>query len=251
MGNLNCGKMMSHINLSKDILSISTRESDELSNNSKTLVLMCSGGVDSIASTHFMMTRYDNNYFQRKVVYHFNHNIRSQNSKMEDKVIEFCEKLNFNYHTATSEKSGAKDEKECRELRFGALEDKFKNSIIVTAHHLNDCVESYLMNCIRGHSDYNPIPFTTVTDKGNVITHPFLFTKKSDFIQYCDRNDLMKFVVDDDTNHVIKGSRRNMIRNKIIPILTNEKIGIESVVKRKMTETLKRKISQTAIEKTI
>ena len=42
----------------------------------------------------------------------------------------------------------------------------------------------------------------------------------------------MQYVEEDDTNTTIKGSRRNFLRNQIIPQLDKENIGLEKVVKK-------------------
>ena len=242
MVSLKSGTMiMANIQLSKDILKISKRvyvEMPIISSNNPTLVLTCSGGVDSIASTHFFIKKVKDTFFDNVVVFHYNHNLREQNNLMQSSVEEFCRKFKFELICSKAESKGDKSEDCCRKLRFNEMENLFKDSIIVTSHHLNDCVESYLLNCFRGKPEYNPIPFYTVTNSGNIITHPFLFTKKNDFIQYAERNKLYPYIVEDETNQITSGSRRNMIRNKIVPILDQENIGICSIVKKRMIQKL-------------
>jgi tRNA(Ile)-lysidine synthase TilS/MesJ len=102
---------------------------------------------------------------------------------------------------------------------------------IITAHHLNDWVESYLMNCLRGNPERRP--FEVLTDFGNFrVIHPFLLTKKVDFHQYIERNMMMKFFVEDETNFITKGSRRNWVRNDLIPSLKSQDISLEKYAKR-------------------
>jgi tRNA(Ile)-lysidine synthetase-like protein len=232
---------MANIQLSKQILKETKKAyiSCPIKRNAQPkLVLMCSSGVDSIASTHFLMKKYKSDFFSEKIVFHYNHNLREQNNKMQSSVERFCEKYKFNLICGKAEFRGDKSEDCCRKLRFNEVENLFKDSVIVTSHHLNDCVESYLLNCFRGNPEYNPIPFFTLTMNGNVISHPFLFTYKNDFIQYAERNKLYEFIVEDETNQSSVGSRRNMIRNKIVPILHEETLGIETIVKKRMTDKL-------------
>lgn len=232
---------MGNIQFSKDIIDASKKayfDIPKYRSKKPTLVLTCSSGVDSIASTHFLGKKFRSKSFERIVVFHYNHNLRKQNDLMQSNVEEFCKKFKFELICSKAEFSGDKSEDACRKLRFNQLETLFEDSIIITSHHLNDCVESYLLNCFRGNPEYDPIPFYTVTYKGNVISHPFLFTSKNDFIQYAERNNLYPYIVEDETNKNTVGSRRNMIRNKIVPILDQEEIGINSIVKRKMTQKL-------------
>jgi tRNA(Ile)-lysidine synthase TilS/MesJ len=48
----------------------------------------------------------------------------------------------------------------------------------------------------------------------------------------------MRFVEEDSTNLESKGSRRNMIRNEILPILERDKVGMAKIVKKMMEKRL-------------
>ena len=233
---------MANINLSKEILENAQRAHYNAPINPENginLVLMCSSGVDSIAATHYMMKKCHDSFFSNKIVFHVNHNLREQNDKMEESVKSFCNEMNFEFVSTKVSGREKRTEDECRDLRIDAIETMFRDSIVVTGHHLDDCVESYLLNCFRGNPSFLPMPFHThLENSKNTIVRPFLFTSKRDFIQYADRNNLMRFVVEDETNSITEGSRRNMIRNVILPILREEAVGMPSVVKRFMDERL-------------
>lgn len=205
-------------------------------------IIMCSSGVDSIAATHYILSKHKDKI--RYQVLHFNHKLRPQNDLMQESVVRFMmEKFPSHIYYTPSRTKHASTEAELREERLNYIRSVFHHNVIITAHHLDDCVESYLMNCFRGHTDYLPIPFWSEI-KGNdlyttnTMVHPFLFTKKQDFINYAIKNDLMKYVVEDETNKVTKGSRRNLIRNEIIPILQREEMGIDTIVKKKLKQRL-------------
>ena len=209
-------------------------------------VLMCSSGVDSIAGVHYMLSKVNKRDRNRYKVFHLNHKLRPQNDVMENSFYDFMdtELLDF-YRHAIRRNVGYDEvtkntEAALREFRLNELTKFIHRNVIVSFHHLNDCVESYLLNCIRGHDGYQPIPFWTEWKDAttNVSCHPFLFTKKQDFIDYCVKHDLMKYVIEDETNIVSKGSRRNMIRNEIIPILQRDKVGLETIVAKKMKQRL-------------
>ena len=209
-------------------------------------VLMCSSGVDSIAGVHYLLSKAKKRDRFRFKVFHFNHKVRPQNDEMEESFHNFMDtELPTFYKTVItrstySDKVSAQTEAELRDFRLDKLRKFVHKNVIVSFHHLNDCVESYLLNCIRGHDSYQPIPFWTEwnQDTSNVSCHPFLFTKKQDLIDYCEKYDLMKYVVEDETNTVSKGSRRNMIRNEIIPVLQRDKVGLETIVAKKMQKRL-------------
>jgi hypothetical protein len=59
----------------------------------------------------------------------------------------------------------------------------------------------------------------------------------------------MKYVEEDETNKVVKGSRRNMIRNLIVPVLRKHDIVMNKMLIRNMSERLKDQLKKDLIEK--
>lgn len=187
-------------------------------------------GADSVSGFFYLLNK---NYDVHPI--HFNHKLRDQNDIMENKFIELCENINKNPIIGYGK--NLKTEAECRNARINFYKKECKNSTIITAHHLNDYVESYLLNCFRG----NPYKksFSLSSDfKDFSIIHPFLLTRKKDFNQFLERNNLLNYIVEDETNKIIKGSRRNWIRQIIIPEMKNNKISLEKFAKKKILETL-------------
>lgn len=200
--------------------------------------VMLSAGSDSIAVLHFLnknralVSKLFNVEKYTLKAFHFNHKLRPQNDIMQQTAIELCEHLNVPLHVKCSE-SFIATEQDAREQRFNAIETLVENHLLITGHHLNDCVESYLMNVFRGHEGYMPMPLMTKLTH-NMITKPFLFTTKKSLNQYVKYYKLDSFIVEDETNQNTKGSRRNFIRNKIIPHLDKENMGLASIVHNKM-----------------
>lgn len=198
------------------------------------VVLLCSSGVDSIAVSHFFIENIGLNY--NVSLLHFNHNLREQNLKMVDSFIDFANSVSTPYEVATL-LCKDKTEDSCRKARLSHLEN-YSNTVFITAHHLDDCAESYLLNCIRGKEGFLPIPFHTELVNSNCIVRPFIFNRKRDLIEYAEKNGLLQYVIEDETNVQVRGSRRNLMRNEILPILEREKVGLTTVVKKKMLERL-------------
>ena len=206
--------------------------------------VMCSMGVDSLAVSHFFEKKIKDKYGSWGIM-HFNHEQRQQNYLMEERYSNFGYNYGIPRYSPVRLKSGGyyasslePTEDNFREARLNYIKRSLhRNTIFITAHHLDDATESYMMNILRGKEGFLPIPFITEVET-NLIVHPFLFTKKKDFIQYAEKNDLMKYVVEDETNKVTKGSRRNFIRNEIMPLIQREKIGLDTIVKKKMHERL-------------
>jgi tRNA(Ile)-lysidine synthase TilS/MesJ len=192
--------------------------------------LALSMGVDSVAALFWLKSKGYN-----ITPLHFNHNLRAQNAIMHDGFLKLCEFLKLEGKSEIG--VGLKTEADCRNARLKFYSNVSQGETIITAHHLNDWVESYLINCLRGHP--NHIPFELESNFDNFkISHPFLLTRKVDFKQFLDRNGWTQFVVEDETNSVIKGSRRNWIRNSIIPQMKSQKLSLEKFAKRRIGKML-------------
>jgi tRNA(Ile)-lysidine synthase TilS/MesJ len=183
-------------------------------------------GLDSVAAISFMKNR-----GYKLIPIHFNHALRDQNFRMMEKFLDFCTDMNLSGHVGMGR--NLTTESDCRNARLDFYNKMAGGGIVITAHHLNDWVESYLLNCFRGHPHHNP--FELVSNFGSFsIIHPFLLSKKKDFIEYAERNDLIKYVVEDETNNIVKGSRRNWIRNNLVPEMKNHKLSLEKFAQRQI-----------------
>ena len=101
---------------------------------------------------------------------------------------------------------------------------------IVMCHHLGDCVEQYLMNCLKGCPEYKPIQQISEFDKFTLL-RPFIRNSKSDLEDWVEKRGLSEYVVVDETNTDSK-YERNWIRNEILPKI-EERRGLEKVVLKK------------------
>jgi len=213
------------------------------------IILLCSTGVDSIAASHYYHTKVENNFRDLKYgsysILHFNHQQRLQNELMDTSFRDFGYDFDIPRHTPIYLKTHGyygnntePTEDGLRQARINYIKNNHHQTIFITAHHLDDATESYMLNVLRGKEGFLPIPF--ITEVGtNLIVHPFLFTKKKDFIDYVYKNEnLRSYIVEDETNRITKGSRRNFIRNEIMPLIDREKMGLSTIVEKKMKERL-------------
>jgi tRNA(Ile)-lysidine synthetase-like protein len=203
----------------------------------KDFTFMVSGGVDSIAAAHWLMHKYM--WGTKFTILHFNHDIQPVNHKMQYAVQRFVERFSNGFTRGTfitrhevldAAFKNDTSEDGMRRWRHHKLEGLGGN--FVTAHHLGDCVESYLMNCFHGKPEHQPITWSTYFMGNFSIFHPFLETTKEDFIAYAEANDLMKYVVEDPTNKETT-QKRNWIRNHIVPQLEERQMGIDTIVRKK------------------
>ena len=181
--------------------------------------IACSGGVDSMAILDFLVK----GRYKPHVIY-FNHNT-NHGYEAEKFITEYCNKKDLKLTIGRTElKPTSNKEKIWSDLRYEFF-SKFDFPII-TCHHLDDCVETYIFSCLRGFQSV--IPYS----KGNVI-RPFLTNDKSTFENWCQKNKVP--FIQDESNDCLDYSR-NRIRHEIIPQSLIVNPGLKSVV-RKMIKT--------------
>ena len=185
------------------------------------VTVCCSGGPDSMAALHFLMSGRRN-----PRVLHFDHGTAS--SKKSRVLVEgFCIKNNipFKVHKISGQpESGESLEAWWRSKRYEVM-----NTVegdVVTGHNLNDVAEWWIFTALRG----NPrlMPYKT----GNVIK-PFILCKKIDLEDWCRRHKIPYIV--DPTN---LGTRfaRSRIRNNIMPEALEINPGLLKTMSRKIRE---------------
>ena len=186
--------------------------------------LACSGGADSMAVLDFLLRG------KRDVtVCYFNHG--TEHSRWVWKGLkEYCDKKGI--ETIYGEVNREKDKSESLEEYWRNIRYDFFRSIphdVITCHHLDDCVETYIFTAINGNG--RTIPYRN----GNVV-RPFLLNKKSTLLKWCADKEVPYW--DDKSNNDIKFSR-NRIRHKIIPEIMKINPGIHKVIKKIVQETIK------------
>ena len=139
--------------------------------------LAVSMGVDSVAALFWLRWK-----GYKVIPLHFNHNLRAQNFTMQERFLALCEKLGIYGITETWVK-GMGTEADCRDARLDFYSRMAAGGTIITAHHLDDWIESYLLNCLRGHPGKKPFRLESNFPNFTVI-HPFLPTRKRDFLQH-------------------------------------------------------------------
>ena len=202
----------------------------------------CSGGVDSIVAAHYLVKKLKRNVR----LFHFNHGLGYYNDKMEASVKLFAQKFNLPLEIRRRDKDcknspGESEEAFFRRHRINAVKEACGSSQVIFAQHLNDCVESYLMNCFNGVPEYSPIPISTSFGETQVV-RPFLLTPKSTLVKYSTNYNLDDYVFEDPSNANTK-YRRNWIRNRALPVLEEEYPGLEKVVFKKVSKEYDRLIN--------
>jgi tRNA(Ile)-lysidine synthetase-like protein len=188
-----------------------------------------SGGVDSIAAADFLSRKRKRDI----TLFYFNHGTEFADA-MEKKVVAFAEFIRKPLVIGRTDKK-LKTEDDFRQARLDYIYSSGWKSV-VTAHHLDDAVESYLMNMFRGHYNWKvpikPISKHTLHNGESLdILHPFLLNPKKELINYARYNQLGHFIFEDPSNK-ISFCRRNFIRNELLPLLNQKHIVLNKIVKK-------------------
>ncbi len=177
--------------------------------------LACSGGVDSMAILDFLLK----GGYNPQVIY-FNHNTK-HGDEAEKFITDYCLHNRLKLTIGRTDlKPTSNKEKIWSDARYEFF-SKFEFPII-TCHHLDDCVETYIFTMLRGFQSV--IPYT----KGNVI-RPFLLNEKHVFSSWC--NDKGVPFIEDESNSSVDYSR-NRIRHNIVPEALKVNPGLKTVVKK-------------------
>lgn len=175
----------------------------------------CSGGVDSMAILDFLVK----GRYNPHVIY-FNHNTE-HGQEAEKFITEYCSQKGLRLTIGRTDLVvTANKEKIWSDLRYEFF-SKF-DFPIMTCHHLDDCVETYIFSCLRGFQSV--IPYS----KKNII-RPFLLNDKSNFIDWCQKNSVP--YIEDESNDCLDYSR-NRIRHNIVPESMIVNPGLKSVVRK-------------------
>lgn len=206
----------------------------------KLYTIACSGGVDSVAITHYLTTNY---LKTRPILLHVNNKLFEMDDIAEQNVRRLAKKLGCLTDISVRRIYNCKErnlESKCRKTRLKAYLEC--GSDVVVCHHLDDAIESYFMNCFNGHPEFSPIPETTVMrpDKVihgdsifnyNCIIRPFLASvTKKQLEKYCIENNLMQYVIHDPLN---EKSNRGWLRREVLPLIKQKYPGIDKVVRKK------------------
>lgn len=165
------------------------------------------------------------------IVAHVNHGLRGKESDLDAKFVKnIAKKLNLTYEETTLNKLPKGNlEEQCRLKRYQFLEKiraKHKAKWILTAHHLNDNIETVLLNLTRG-SFLNGLSGIQEADNQRHLLRPLINLTKETIVKEV-KQQKIKFR-HDKTNDDTKFSR-NLLRHKVIPELKKINPGLENTL---------------------
>lgn len=180
------------------------------------LAVACSGGMDSVVLTHLLYNLgYDIS------LAHCNFSLRKEESEADEKfVIKLAKKLKIPVFTETFDTTlYAKDHKlstqmAARSLRYQWFDELLKitgKDFMLTAHHLDDDLETFLINCSRGTGLKG---LTGISEKKETLIRPLLKFSREDIALYAAQKGITWR--EDSSNEGTK-YLRNALRHNVIP----------------------------------
>ena len=184
----------------------------------RNIAVAVSGGVDSVALLDFLSKNH------KVTVLHVDHGT-ANGEKARTFVESLCadNQHELLIHTVTDKKPANQSYEEFwRNERYSFFHSY--QGTVITGHHLNDCVETWIWSSMHGEGKI--IPYANK----NVI-RPFRATKKADFLSWAQRKDLCW--VEDESNKDTSYTR-NYIRHEAMPHMLRINPGLEKVIKKKV-----------------
>ncbi|MGB1248121.1 MAG: tRNA lysidine(34) synthetase TilS [Chitinophagales bacterium] len=193
------------------------------------LLLAVSGGLDSMVLLGF--------FAKEQVdieVAHCNFGLRGEESDEDEKLVErICKTKNIAFHSTRFDTNKYAQEyklsiqEAARDLRYEWLEkirQEENCKYILTAHHLDDNIETLLYNLTKGTGITG---VRGMLPKNGKIIRPFLTVSRENILLYAKENDVN---YREDSSNASTKYNRNKIRHKVIPILQEINPNLEKTM---------------------
>lgn len=194
------------------------------------LVCAVSGGVDSMVmldALAALATRYG----LVVTVAHCNHRLRGEASEQDmEFVIQAAKRYGFSVYAASVDVAAYAEEKRlsvetaARALRYQFFEFvayKASAHAVMTAHTMDDSVETFMMNLLRGSGLTGLAGIVRARPLGqhSTLVRPLLDFRKQELVDYANASGLQWR---EDASNALTQYTRNKIRHELLPMLETE-----------------------------
>ncbi len=206
-----------------------------LFSKSDRLLLAVSGGLDSVVMTHlFSKMNYDIG------IAHCNFSMRGKESDQDELFVrDLAGRSGKIYHSKKfdtqkfAEENKISIQEAARILRYDWFDDlcsEFNYIHILTAHHLNDSIETFFINLMRGTG---PEGLKGIPVKNKKVVRPLLFATRDEIEGYALQNNIAYRT---DSSNAGDEYLRNRIRHHLIPAIKTESKDFEGNMKSLMED---------------
>ena len=190
------------------------------------ILIAVSGGQDSMTLLHLIKDLKTQHNWSISV-WHGDHQWHKKSSIYALELKSYCEEKNIKFYLDKAKKDYITSEEKARDWRYKKLSERAKRLLIekkqtkiyiLTGHTSTDNAETFILNLARGsnYAGLSNIESKRLLEKQIFLIRPILIFTREDTKQFCERMNIP--VWEDPTNSDLK-IKRNLVRQKIIPIL--------------------------------
>lgn len=171
-----------------------------------------SGGLDSMLLLSLL-----SEIFEKVHVFHVNYNLRGKDSKLDEEIVQsFCVSngLTFHLKSVKLEDTGKSIQEEARNIRydwFESISESLDIKHVFIAHHLDDQLETFLMNLERGSGLTG---LSGMPERNDKYLRPLLSYSKEDLKSEVEKRNIG---YREDKSNLSNKYLRNSLRNNVIP----------------------------------
>ena len=193
------------------------------------ILLAVSGGMDSMIMTHLFYQS-----AQPFGIAHCHFGLRGKEADLDQQCVrDLAEQYGAEFYTTQWDTQAIAEEKKqsiqlcARELRYEWLEQIRSQegySLIATAHHLNDSLETLLYNFTKGCGIRG---LQGVPIRNGQIIRPLSFASREEIQAFCEKEQL---TFREDASNADDKYIRNQIRQQVVPVLKSINPSLEATV---------------------
>lgn len=192
------------------------------------IALAISGGSDSVALLE-LMGKWASSHSVDLIILHVNHHLRSNSGDDARFVESICNKMGYQFHHLEWQHNGQIQtaiQQQAREARYALMHKKCQElgvKILLTAHHQDDLIETYLMRKKRGSGPFGLSHSDSFFFHDLQVFRPLLPFSKQDLLHYLQENSASWV---EDPSNISDNYERNRVRKSIEKYSTQEKENI-------------------------
>ena len=208
----------------------------------KSTLLTVSGGVDSVVMAHL--------FYQAGLsagIAHCNFGLRNKESDEDELFVrQLAERYDYPFFINCfdtknfAQEHGISTQMAARDLRYQWFEELRKGEnydCVATAHHVNDSIETVILNLARGTGLAG---LHGIAVKNQYLIRPLLFASRQEIVNFAVEHQL---TFREDSSNSSNHYKRNLIRHEVVPVLKQlnpalEKTFVTTLTRIKAAEAL-------------